>query len=656
MESQLWRLNILSSIGWPTMAPVTPRSFRRFFAPRRSARQEKRGDTDRRALADVDPCALNQRRSAPATKTSPDELDNFTGLGLCTTPGRKRSHDVAFADVGTINKKPVRCDSDLLLSSSPVSANCTRNPERIRPSKLRQSFGRLLYGELGTSVRPVRERLKGLLPWQSQVAGFSNHPKDLHKCTTTADDTTWTLPFCSAACHTNSIVAVGDEDGSIRVLETSGDGRPEFSSALLKFRPHSNAILDLCFSSDDMLLATASGDQTAQIVDMLTQQTRYKLVGHHSTVKQIRFQPGSADNVLATSSRDGCIRIWDLRCKSAVGPVLGFEANEDVSDTSPTIKVSRQCSALLGVCVNTMSNAHQGHLALDDGRSGDVNAGVRHGPARRIKALASRTGVSVTALSFISASRPNFLMSGSEACANIKLWDLRMNQTQRSKALPLSVAKQPAAHDRQRRFGLTSLAVSADTSKFYALCRDSTAYVYSTSHLILGSCPEWDSATSRARRGPTRTGLGPIYGLRHPKLQVSSFYVKLAVRQASTSGSELLAVGSNSACPIVFNADDRFLSKAHKTSASGTLPGPRVSNGLPVYGNGAALVGGHDKEVTDVCWTPDGDLVSIGDDFTCRLWRDDREARRAQRLGTHMGQQCNHGRAELADWGSDGSE
>ena len=74
--------------------------------------------------------------------------------------------------------------------------------------------------------------------------------------------------------------------------------------------------MDLAFSSDDFLLATASGDQTARIIDMRTQQTTHVLSGHTASVKQVRFQPGN-EHVLATCSRDGSIQLWDMRCRGS---------------------------------------------------------------------------------------------------------------------------------------------------------------------------------------------------------------------------------------------------------------------------------------------------------------------------------------------------
>ena len=88
------------------------------------------------------------------------------------------------------------------------------------------------------------------------------------------------LPFCTTACHTNSLVAVGDEEGCIRLLDTmKGKGDASvIRKPHLAFRPHQNAVLDMDFSEDDYHMATASGDQSSFIIDMRTQRSIVKKV------------------------------------------------------------------------------------------------------------------------------------------------------------------------------------------------------------------------------------------------------------------------------------------------------------------------------------------------------------------------------------------
>ena len=98
--------------------------------------------------------------------------------------------------------------------------------------------------------------------------------------------------------------------------------------------------MDVAFSPDDLRLATGSGDQTARLIDMRTQQTTYLMVGHSSSVKQVAFQPGQ-DRIIATSGRDGSIRLWDTRCherqaaqiqlQTSMGPQVSSQSLDDLS-------------------------------------------------------------------------------------------------------------------------------------------------------------------------------------------------------------------------------------------------------------------------------------------------------------------------------------
>jgi WD40 repeat protein len=150
---------------------------------------------------------------------------------------------------------------------------------------------------------------------------------------------------CSAA---NSIVAVGDEDGWIHLLDTENDATSDFTKSHVSFQAHKNAVMDVQFSSDDTFLATASGDQTGQIVDVRTQQCVHVLAKHTSSVKQVRFQPGD-DKIVATSSRDGTVQIWDLRCSSGAELVHSvWGENAPYASTVRTLAAAHADSAFFG--------------------------------------------------------------------------------------------------------------------------------------------------------------------------------------------------------------------------------------------------------------------------------------------------------------------
>ncbi|KAI5295226.1 hypothetical protein KEM55_006285, partial [Ascosphaera atra] len=157
--------------------------------------------------------------------------------------------------------------------------------------------------------------------WQDDVERFYSGPEDMHPCTHD-DDEYMSLPLCTAACNTNSLVAIGEEGGRIRLVDPSSSSTSPFSEPHLTFQPHVNAILDLEFSSNDAYLATAAGDQTCRIIDMPTQTPIATLKRHTSSLKKVCWQEGSGDQVLATCGRDGGVALWDLRCKSVRKPVM----------------------------------------------------------------------------------------------------------------------------------------------------------------------------------------------------------------------------------------------------------------------------------------------------------------------------------------------
>lgn len=75
---------------------------------------------------------------------------------------------------------------------------------------------------------------------------------------------------------------------------------------------HANSILNLAFSSNSSLLASASQDGTAKVWSISDQgvELLMTLSGHTGAINQIAFNPDGTQ--LATAGQDGTVRIWDL--------------------------------------------------------------------------------------------------------------------------------------------------------------------------------------------------------------------------------------------------------------------------------------------------------------------------------------------------------
>ncbi|KAF2773938.1 WD40 repeat-like protein [Teratosphaeria nubilosa] len=446
------------------------------------------------------------------------------------------------------------------------------------------------------------------------------------------------LPFCSASCNTNTLVAAGDEKGSIRLMDSAVN--EDFRTPHVNFKVHSNAIMDMAFSADDYLLASASGDQTARVVDMHTQQVLAILSGHGSSVKQIRFQPNT-DNIITTSARDGTVKVWDLRSGE-----LGSVASLRVSQ--------RRFLNEDGVEEPSVRYCNEGILVGPAHRS--VN-GVTTSPS----ILKSEdSSVSITSIQHLPNGREHLLLTASELSASVKLWDLR-NARSRS-PVALAATPLPETHRKTRNFGLSSMMLSGDGARLYTLCKDATVYAYSTNQILLGAAPEMSNGSRRRAPKETKVGLGPLYAFRHPALRTETFYVKSSMRPARGDGSEILAVGSSSGCAVLFPTDERHFKRPQRDDEDSddeddmpslTRKLARAStSSLPVYQQGTALIRGHTKEVTSMTWTYDGDLVTVADDFTTRVWREDAEqARHLRNCGEGGGQRWGMGWADVdAAW------
>ncbi|EKD19974.1 uncharacterized protein L3040_002347 [Drepanopeziza brunnea f. sp. 'multigermtubi'] len=646
---------------------VTPRKFKRFFTPQ----------SYRSAVNPVSRKFLNDITAQPAmnrnTQSSP--LRPFrrlvTGqdsspLGFASRESKRRKvHDMVNQgkEVGYVGPHDGVMSSPCeraVKYSGEMDTECESEDEddgilpphgtvkRTVRLEERGLGGQLLRRSIGTNTR---QRFAPVNDWRDNTAGFYSKPEDVHTSMSLLPPRQHqpqgarTIPFCVQGLNRedSTLVALADEEGNFRILESAKGGHPPFSKSLFHDLVHKNAIIDMVFSEDDSRLATCSGDQTARVYDMHTKATLNILGTHAASLKQVRWQPGSGNNnILATSSRDGTIQLWDLRCNTSKGATYPFfyPTMYDPADINPTVVFNRHITCIGG--------AHKTPTRL-------MPAIGTFDQVVRPDEMVPRTGdVSVTAIQFLPAGREHLLISGSESDASVKLWDMRQNNFKLRPGGALASTTPPQSHSKFRNFGINSLNMSGDGSKFYTLCKDNTVYAYSTEHLMLGQAPEL-SYTAKTRPPfphTNRQGLGPLYGFRHPKLHATSFYVKSAIRKARNGKCEMLAVGSSDGSPVLFPTDERYLPTREQlmSPATGTQSSPalletrpalrrlgssssHVDDTLIISTNGTSLERGHEREVSSLTWTASGDLVTVGDDYLVRCWREDRDEAKSLRVG-----------------------
>ncbi|KFY74374.1 hypothetical protein V499_05600 [Pseudogymnoascus sp. VKM F-103] len=630
------------------LTSITPRKFTRFFTPR--SHGPSAAGSSRRILFDVTAPANNRRgvQSSPIRplNTIADQENSPISFtrdmkrrkllhtpeptlseknSPCDDPFSSHVGDMTpeygyFSSFAAEGFERSTCELSTHLDYDDDAPRCTISEEPsigryalpIRRAASRGLAGNLLRSRHGSIPSRRHDTSSPISDWQDETASFYSRPADTHFCSS-IEGPDRCIPFCVASCNTNSLMAVGDEEGRIRILESAKESQPAFKDIYVSFRPHSNAIIDMCFSQDDSLIATASGDQTSRVIDMATQTTISVLSNHTASLKQVRFQPGAANNsVLATSSRDGSVQIWDLRCKGMEGPVQSIQIPLDPLDNP--LQPAPPSRLNYGAAINGI---YQAHRSAAPSRSLPPLTST-DGPTRG--EIPGRAGdVSITALTFLPAGHEHLLLTASESNATVKLWDIRSLQRPRRPPTAISSTALPRSHSQWRHFGVSSLNISGDGSRLYSLCKDNTVYAYSMAHLILGRAPDLASRNPPRRHALAREqeGLGPLYGFRHKKLHVTSFYVKSALREAREGKAEMLAVGSSDGCTILFPTDERYHRGAGAAPSSAALDiesddgqpqlpplrtqsdAPRVADDIPIYTNGTPLVRGHDREVLE---------------------------------------------------------
>ncbi|RKF64775.1 Cell division cycle protein cdt2 [Erysiphe neolycopersici] len=588
---------------------------------------------------ELSPCFSGKRESQKSIKYNTCDYRNDVRLSSPCERATRLLREIRGKEDGEEQNMELKLD---LNSMEVEDGNETQNEalqKTILPLRTRGLTGQLIERELGITSRCRQKFYTYPQDFQDHTAHFYSKPNDLHISTSTEIQER-VIPFCAVACNTNSLVAVGDEDGRVRLLEAGRIENSTFADVFLSFRVHQNAIIDMSLSDDDSRLVTASGDQSSRVVDMKTQTTISVLGAHTASLKQARFQPGSSNtDVIATSGRDGNIHIWDLRCRGYEKSLIEIQTPTS-SRNSQEIKKEHFCAIT--------SSIYNAHKPFKDSISAP---GPRDAPTRG--EAAGRIGdVSVTSIQFLSAEFNHLLLSSSEADSVVKLWDIRNIQTRHGRnQIPLSSTIQPRSHSKWRHFGISSMSISSDCSRLYTLCKDNTVYTYSTAHLMLGQAQELnfpDKVRRRLNRS-TQEGLGPIYGLRNPRLHATTFYVKSAIRKPKEGKCEMLAVGSSDGCAVIFPTDERYISSEGPNIHLKSTSSRSDDHDIPIFNYGTALIRGHDREVGSLTWTSDGDLVTVGDDFLVRVWREGDEARNLRTGGEQEGRRWGCGWADVSD-------
>ncbi|GAA97797.1 uncharacterized protein L969DRAFT_19163 [Mixia osmundae IAM 14324] len=362
-----------------------------------------------------------------------------------------------------------------------------------------------------------------------------------------------------------NVCAVVDETGIVTFLDADGTVDTDREQGRHAFSTHENAVFALQWSPDDSTMLTGSGDHTASLHDVKTGNCVGELVGHQGSVKTVDWHPHD-HHLVATGSRDGTVRLWDVRAPAADGNGL--------------------------LCVNLIRNAHC-----------EPKKGMRD-----IMPAARR---SVTSVTFIP-NQDHLLASAGSADGMVRFWDVRRPHSNRINPDYFQVGADVAAPSlaslqassltspltMQRSHGISSLTVSPVNGRLYAISTASYAFSLDTCLLPLAG----NLSKKDVHAGDL--AMTDLQIFTSPSLGFGDFYRGLTV---STDG-RYLAAGSTTGAHLWDTANVR---SARDMSNDG---GEQTNFEAVTLDAGAG-------EVTGLAWGRDETLLTIQEDRSLRIWR-----------------------------------
>ncbi|KAK9458215.1 WD40-repeat-containing domain protein [Dipodascopsis uninucleata] len=375
-------------------------------------------------------CMNSGSRLVPATSDGDCQKD--VKENAFQTPSRTKTYEQTRLSVredscsSSVCSSPLAAitDSSALNSRAEQSTNRTLlTPEttpRIKKIKLLEDHQfaagvplqkRLFEREL------VSRKFYSRADFMRELRTVYSKSNDIYRLKSRNSSQSLTLPFTIASFHQSPFVAIGDESGCVRILDTD---RENFDQAQLNIICHDNAIFDLEFSIDDRLFATSSGDQTARVFDLQAHKCLSILRPMDgNSVKQVKFSPDNS-NILATSTRGGTISLFDLRVSLS-------------ASIMPMAQIVRAHNPIKG---------------------------------RKAKLTHAR---SVTALEFLGH---NALISAGESNGVLRQWDIRKMSLEKKFIQPSNETKNNSEH------GITSIVIDEPGSRIWSLSRNNCLYSY----------------------------------------------------------------------------------------------------------------------------------------------------------------------------------